>query len=467
VRTLLATAAAITTLAAPAAFAQTPADLTAMREQIAEMKAEQQRAAARIAQLEAMLAQSQPAAAVVMPAATPTSQPAAAAVVMPAATPTMTAPFAASPAVLFQTAPQIPRASAPVNPAGGSAPGPLPASIPSKLTVNGDLRVRYESNFGDPGVRDRDRGVIRARLRAAYAINSWLTIGGQLGTGDPDDPNSTDQTLGNYLDDLTVSLDQAYMRGTFGNLTLVAGKVPDPFVRTEMVWDGDINPEGVSATYTVPLGKGALRAVGIYFVIDEATGGPDSRMLGGQLQLDAPVTKDLRFELATGYYDYRLASTIGGDAGDFRTNRFANGRYLSDFNLLDVIGAVQYSGLGARWPIRVVADYVRNLGATTDQDSGFSADLLIGRGSQVRDWRFGYGYAETGVDAVLAAFSHDNTALGTNYRQHTLLVDYVVAPQVILNATYYRYQAKSPLFTPMFSATEWIDRLRLNLLVNF
>ncbi|MBK6718380.1 MAG: hypothetical protein IPG62_00525 [Sphingomonadales bacterium] len=47
----------------------------------------------------------------------------------------------------------------------------------------------------------------------------------------------------------------------------------------------------------------------------------------------------------------------------------------------------------------------------------------------MHDWRFGCGYAETGVDAVLAAFSHDNTDLATNYRQHTLLVDYVVVPK--------------------------------------
>jgi hypothetical protein len=42
-----------------------------------------------------------------------------------------------------------------------------------------------------------------------------------------------------------------------------------------------------------------------------------------------------------------------------------------------------------------------------------------------------------------------------------------VVPNVILNATYYRYQAKSPLFTPAFSASEWANRLRLNMLVNF
>jgi hypothetical protein len=454
-RILLATAAPAAIFAATPVLAQTADDLAAMRQQIAELKAEQQRAAARIAQLEAQVA--------VQPVA---AQPVVSASSAPAAMQAASAPSNAP--VMFQTAQYPPGAAAPVNPAGGSAPGPLPASVPSKLTVNGDLRVRYESNFGDPAARGRDRGVIRARLRAAYAVNPWLTIGGQIGTGDNDDPNSTDQTLGNFVDDLTVSLDQAYMRGTFGNLTLVAGKIPQPFVRTELVWDGDVNPQGLSAAYKLPLGGGAsVKASGLYFLVDEATGGADSRMIGGQLQFETAASAPIKLELAAGYYDYRLSSLAGGDTGDFRTNRFAAGRYLSDYNLLDVVGAVQFNGLGEHWPVRIVGDYVHNFGATTDQDSGFGVDFLVGRGSKVHDWRFGYGYAETGVDAVLAAFSHDNTNLATNYRQHTLLVDYVVVPNVLLNATYYRYQAKSPLFTTAFSASEWVDRLRLNLLVNF
>ena len=247
-----------------------------------------------------------------------------------------------------------------------------------------------------------------------------------------------------------------------------AGKVPQPFVRTELVWDGDVNPQGLAASYRMPFGNGAsVKASGLYFLVDEASGGIDSRMIGGQLQLEAPVSRTVKFELAAGYYDYRLASLTGGDMGDFRTNRFAGGSYLSDYNLLDVIAAAQFSGLGEKWPVRMVADYVHNFGATTNQDTGYGVDLLLGRGNRLHDWRFGYGYAVAGVDAVLAAFSHDNTNLATNYRQHTVLVDFVPLPGVVLNATYYRYQAKSPLFTPAFSATDWDDRVRLNVLVNF
>lgn len=201
-------------------------------------------------------------------------------------------------------------------------------------------------------------------------------------------------------------------------------------------------------------------------IVDEAAAASDSYMVGGQVQLDW-LLGDLRFEIAAGYYDYTLRSVAGADAGDIRTNRFASGAYLSDFDLLDVVGGVTYSGLGPQWPVRLVADYVHNFGATTDQDSGFGVDLLLGRGVQHRDWRFGYGYAETGVDAVLAAFSHDNTDLATNYRQHSIFGEYVVAPRVVLNATLFHYRPKSSLFTPAFLPDDWVNRLRLNLLVNF
>ena len=341
-RALLLGAAPTAMLTATPALAQSAGELAALRAEIATLKAEQQASAQRIAQLEGSLNSYN------------ASQAGAAA--NGAGQASSNGSIVSFPGQQASTSP-----AGAINPAGGSAPGMTPPSVPSKLTVNGDLRVRYESNFGDNNARDRDRGVIRARLRAAYAVNDWLTVGGQIATGDNDDPNSADQTLGNFADDLTVSLDQAYMRGTFGNLVLTAGKIPQPFVRTELVWDGDVNPQGLAASYKVPLGSGAsVKANGLYFLIDESTGGPDSRMIGGQLQFETDASAPFKFELAGGYYDYKLSSLSGADAGDFRTNRFAGGRYLSDFNLLNVIAAVQYNGLGDQWPVRVVGDYVHN-----------------------------------------------------------------------------------------------------------
>jgi hypothetical protein len=345
--------------------------------------------------------------------------------------------------------------------APAAAPAPV-SSEPSRLSLSGDMRVRYESNFGVAGARDRDRGVLRARLRAAYAVNDWLTVGGELATGDPDDPNSADMTLSNFDDDLQVSLDQAYIRLTPGDLQVHLGKIPQPFMRTELVWDGDVSPQGASAAYTADLGGVKLKAAGLYFLVDESIAGPDSRMIGGQLAMQTP-SAPIQAELAVGYFDYSLRSLAGADAGDFRSNLFAGGRYLSDFNLLDVIAALTWNGLGEKWPVRLVGDYVHNYGAATDADTGFGVDLLVGRAAKPGDWRFAYGYAEADTDAVLAAFSQDNTNIATNYMQHTLAIDFVPKHNLVLNATYYRYRQKDGVIGPV----DWQNRLRLNFLVNF
>src|SRR3546814_10871465 len=76
------------------------------------------------------------------------------------------------------------------------------------LDVSGDMRVRQEWNFVDG--RDRSRSAVRARLRATYKIDDHFAVGARIATGDPDDPNSTDVTLGNFVDDFQVSLDQAW-----------------------------------------------------------------------------------------------------------------------------------------------------------------------------------------------------------------------------------------------------------------
>jgi len=422
------TAALLASALASPAYAQSQADIvTELKREIEAMKAEQARSNERIADLESALNK-------VASAATPQLQP----VVVASATPPAQQPI-------------------------------IKAATPSRLSVSGDVRMRYESNFSDNDTPDRNRAVFRARLRAAFAVNDWLTVGAQLATGDPDDPNSTDITLDDFNDKLAVSLDQAYARAKFGGLQIDAGRIAQPFTRTELVWDGDVSPQGVAASYTQKLGSNGakLKATGMYFPVDEIVAGPDSKMIGGQIGLELPVGSKLKFELATAYYDYSLRSVAGGDAGDFRSNVFVGGRYLSDFNLFDVIAAVNWQGLGEKWPVRIVGDYVKNYGAANSEDTGFGVDFILGRASKPHDLRFTYGYAKAEADAVLAAFSQDNTGIGTNYRQHALAVDYTVTPQFILNATLYHYRPDDPLYAGANNPSDWLNRLRLNALFQF
>ncbi len=338
------------------------------------------------------------------------------------------------------------------------------AEIKPRLVVSGDLRLRTQGDYAE-GARDRESGQLRARLGATFALNDTISLGTRLVTGDPDDPNSSDVQLSNFDDDLQVSLDLAYAQLHFGDLKLYGGKVPQPFARTDLVWDGDVNPQGASATYRHAFADGsAFRTNGLLFIVDERVAGPDSTMVGAQIGYDTATYGHWKLDTSAAYYDYRLGSVAGGDSGDFRSNLLdPDGNYLSDFDLADLIVGATWTGAGPRWPLRILGDYVHNFGARTDEDTGFGVDLTLGRASQIHDWRVTYGYSVAETDSVLAAFSHDNIALGTNYRLHALSFDLVPSPKTLLSAIWYHYQP----YHVDTGNDSWIDRLRVMFMMNF
>ncbi|WP_158501095.1 putative porin [Sphingopyxis sp. 113P3] len=369
-------------------------------------------------------------------------------------------------------------ASVPASPpAPGAAPSPAPAQLADAapvadgafripgLDVSGDVRVRQEWNLV-PG-RDRSRSAVRARLRASYAIDDHFSVGTQIATGDPDDPNSTDVTLGSFVDDFAVSLDQAWVRYRNGGFTAYAGKFPQVFQRTDMLWDGDVSPQGAALSYGAELGGAKLDARGLYFVIDEAAVARDSDMLGGQLALAAPLAPDFKAGLTGSYYHYRLGSVAGADAGDFRGNLLSGGRYLSDFHLVEGIGTLGWAGPSPRWPVSFTADYVKNLGAAVSGDTAFNLEFAAGRTAEPGDWRLSYNYSEVEVDSVLAAFSHDNIDLSTNYRLHGVGLSHVPARNLQVDLLWYHYRPLDPLYAGSFASTEWLDRIRLALMLSF
>jgi len=362
--------------------------------------------------------------------------------------------------------PAIALAPAPVATPPAAAPSADPVS---RLKISGDLRVRAQLENSNSAARDRSSGQVRGRLAAAFAVNDHVSIGARLATGNPDDPRSTDVQLSNWDDDLEVSLDQAYLKLAFGQLDVHAGKIPQPFTRTELVWDGDVNPQGLSANWKHALaGGGALRANGLFFVIDEQATAADSTMTGVQLGYDTPAFGNWRMDASLAQYRYAIGSTVGATATEWRTNLLRpDGSYVSDFHLNDVIVGATYSGWGDRWPLRTVADYVKNRAARTDADTGYGLDVVLGRAQQPGDWRVSYGHAMAEVDAVLTAFAQDNIGFGSNYRMHAFGVDYVPWPKTTLSAVWYRYRPLSAQYANGGDATDWLNRFRVALMVSF
>jgi hypothetical protein len=336
-----------------------------------------------------------------------------------------------------------------------------------KLRFTGDFRLRYEYTGEGNDSPATGKEVVRLRAGIAYPLNEWALVRARAATGSPGDPNSTDITLGQFVDDLAFSLDMASVELTRTHWALYGGKFTNPFLTTELVWDGDVNPSGVGGRLVAGNKERVTGSItGLYFVIDQQPNDLSSDMAGGQLALSAKPGKDWGVTAAAAYYDFRIRSLTATDPGDIRTNRIApdGTAYLSDFDLLDAIVTVDYTGFGENFPVKVVGDFVRNLAVDDGPDTGWWADLFVGRIQGPGQVRGRYGYARVETDAVLAAFAHDNTTLGSNTETHTLAVDAIATKGLLLNATLYHYR---PHEVPTGAVREFQTRLRLNATVSW
>ncbi|HEY0386379.1 MAG TPA: putative porin [Pyrinomonadaceae bacterium] len=135
------------------------------------------------------------------------------------------------------------------------------------ITFSGDLRLRYESIYGqlnalasgdNPSVvgnelSSRQRFRIRARLNIRGQIGKEFDWGLRLGSGSYADAISNNQTLTDFYNRKPFSLDNAFVAWTpqsVPGLRLQGGKFDVPWLRTEMTIDNDLNPEGFSESYT-------------------------------------------------------------------------------------------------------------------------------------------------------------------------------------------------------------------------
>ncbi len=130
----------------------------------------------------------------------------------------------------------------------------------TELELYGDTRVRYEIRNGetqtdDTQQRNRERYRLRLGLRGILA-DDWF-FGVRLETSANE--RSTNVTFGDDTaggngpfakNSDTIAVGQAYFgyKG-FKDITLIGGKMANPLVSTLMVWDPDIDPEGLAEAW--------------------------------------------------------------------------------------------------------------------------------------------------------------------------------------------------------------------------
>ena len=176
-----------------------------------------------------------------------------------------------------------------VKESASTAAGKWKLSAPiTELELYGDTRLRYEYRGGRtapnqpvappaPGVAGRDDWLERDRLRYRLRVglrgtlaDDWF-FGLRLETSTSN--RSTNVTFGAdsnngpfSKNDDGIFVGQAYFGYTgFPDFKFTGGRMPQPLITTPLVWDDDINPEGLAEqwkhTFTFNFGGGGSEAV--------------------------------------------------------------------------------------------------------------------------------------------------------------------------------------------------------------
>ncbi|MDP9525019.1 putative porin [Pseudomonas protegens] len=322
----------------------------------------------------------------------------------------------------------------------------------AKTQFKGDVRIRQETvkidGEANNGGRDKDRQRIRARLGAYSEINPQVDTGIRIATGGGDDARSTNQDMDNYFDKKQIWLDLGYIDyhpDAVKNLHVIGGKMLQPWVSMgDVIWDSDINPEGLAVTYKYPLGGSAelFGSLGNYTLKDNVDGEGvqfrhDLRLTAGQLGSRFALTDNLKLTVGGSVYAYQndkdsrctgtstpCALAVNGNSAD---NQF---RLYEGFSQIDIGGLPM--------PLSFYGQYVKNNDAVNDQDTAW----LLGAKSKVFGFNLDYNYRDVQRNAVVGAFTDSDFANGTTgSRGHKFKVGYDIDKNFALGATYFLTKA--------------------------
>lgn len=397
---------------------------------------------------------------------------------------------------------------------GWGLPGVIPSWV-ERIKWQGDMRVRAQAdiyangnahnvyldfprvnaaggigNSDNPFLNvdnDRQRLRVRARLAMHAKVNDHVQAGVRLATGTLDNPVSTNQTMGRYGGRYTLGVDQAYLRYTdfdrtqFPWLTLSAGRLPNPWISTDLVWDPDLNFDGLAATLRHPLRGDGLAAqdehdktlfftVGAFPLQEVELSAADKWLLGAQMGGEWLFNnQQSKFTLAFAYYDYQniagRRNTVNSRLLDFTAPPFMQkGNTLfdvrndadpdtnlwalaADYKEVNITGVLDLANF-APAHVWLTLDYVKNVGFDSDKvlartgaqvedkTTGYQAMVSVGWPQLAKhgDWRLSLAYKYLQRDAVLDAFTDSDFHLGgTDAKGYVLSGEYGLSDDTWLN----------------------------------
>jgi len=318
------------------------------------------------------------------------------------------------------------------------------------LKFKADFRLRYQGEWweytdSDGKEQDNDRHRGRFRLRFGFTKeykDEGLKVGFRLTSGSSDDPTSTNQTLEAHYNKKAVWIDLGYIEYTPPNvpgLKLAGGKVKNPFVHTDILWDSDVNMDGLYQSYEWKNGVFTSFVTLAEMFLDEnkMDTDHDTGMLACQTGVRF-MGDSFSGTLAATCYDFdeyeKSYRGLHGNAVD------ANGHLAAgDFNLVDLVAELS-TNLG-KVPVRLIFDYAINTaddskGASEfeGKDTALAVHLNVGKCKKKGDWQIKYKYAYIEANAVPGDFC-DSDFGHANRKGHKLSLGYQPFKKASLHLT--------------------------------
>ena len=351
-------------------------------------------------------------------------------------------------------------------------PGSLPGWL-SRISFDGDFRLRYQRD-SFPAGNDSPAGYnpsgltlvsnttdthdylrVQARLGMKAKVSDTTYAAFRISSGTTTNPVSTNQTLGTGYNKSSLVLDRAFIHSDpYPWLAFNGGKIPNPWLSTDLVWDSDVNFEGLATQFNPRFSDSwrsflTLGAFPYQDIERSDTVLANSKWLyGSQLGVAwaAPDSSTAQFGIAL----YRFKNVEGTEntiSGSTLYNQTAaqnmqKGNTLmyvtavgdtpykygiaSKFKELDITGKMDWAEYD---PVHVLlaADFVRNLGydqreitartgrtAPAPRINGHQVMLTVGMPIIRRsgEWQASVAYKYLEADAVLDALTDSDFHLG-------------------------------------------------------
>ncbi|MCF7668168.1 MAG: putative porin [Verrucomicrobia bacterium] len=250
----------------------------------------------------------------------------------------------------------------------------------------GDARIRYEFRKGQDPTSDtmsRQRFRYRLRLGVKGEYKDDFYYGVRLETSDS--PRSTNVTIGDDAGPFGkgsdgINVGRVYLGWHAADwLTLEAGRMANPLETSSMVWDGDLNPEGLSERFKYSNDNYELFGTFGQFVYDDAN--PENPFGAGALDGDAfllawqvggayKFNDEMSLRIAPIVYNY---TGQGDNVPGFNSAFTPAGNFSGINDLLVVEVPVEYNFKVANLPMKAFADFAINTQAGKRRDAAIAA----------------------------------------------------------------------------------------------